>query len=162
RSRPISRPPCASSSSRGRPARRARSSWPDTMRPLLPDQYRDIVRRALAEHIGSGGVTTTATVGAGQRARGALLADADCVLAWADVAVEAFRQLEPTIQVVFRCTDGDRVTAGDSLGEVTGTARTLLIGERTALNFLQRLSGIATVAHRFVEAAGGRIIILDT
>src|SRR5690242_5769486 len=132
------------------------------MRPLLSDQYRDIVRRALAEDLGSGDVTTNATVRPDQRARGLFLAKADCVLAGLDVAVEAFRQLEPDVHAAFRKADGDGVTTGETFGEVTGAARTLLIGERTALNFLQRLSGIATMTRRFVDAAAGRITILDT
>jgi nicotinate-nucleotide pyrophosphorylase (carboxylating) len=132
------------------------------MRPLLPDEYRDIVRCALAEDLGPGDVTTNATVRPDQRARGVFLAKADCVLAGLDVAAETFRQLEPDVHAVFRKADGDRVTTGETFGEVTGSARTLLVGERTALNFLQRLSGIATMARRFVDAAAGRITILDT
>jgi nicotinate-nucleotide pyrophosphorylase (carboxylating) len=132
------------------------------MRPLLPDQYRDLVRRALAEDIGSGDVTTIATVAPDQQARGTFLAKSDCVLAGIDVALETFRQLEPGIRVAFRNGDGDRIKAGQPFGEVTGAARTLLVGERTALNFLQRLSGIATLARRFVDAAVARITILDT
>jgi nicotinate-nucleotide pyrophosphorylase (carboxylating) len=132
------------------------------MRPLLPEQYRDIVRCALAEDLGPGDVTTDATVRRDQRARGVFLAKADCVLAGLDVAVETFRQLEPDVHAVFRKADGDRVTTRETIGEVTGSARTLLVGERTALNFLQRLSGIATMARRFVDAAAGRITILDT
>ena len=132
------------------------------MRPLLPDQYRDLVRRALAEDIGAGDVTTNATVRQDQRARGTFLAKSACVLAGVDVALEAFRQLEPGVQAAFAKADGDRVKSGDALGSVTGSARTLLMGERTALNFLQRLSGIATAARRFVDAAAGRITILDT
>jgi nicotinate-nucleotide pyrophosphorylase (carboxylating) len=132
------------------------------MRRLLPDQYRDVVSRALAEDLGPGDVTTNATVGPHQRARGLFLAKADCVLAGVDVAVETFRQLEPDVHALFRKVDGDRVTAGETFGEVTGSARTLLVGERTALNFLQRLSGIATMTRRFVDAAAGRITILDT
>jgi nicotinate-nucleotide pyrophosphorylase (carboxylating) len=58
--------------------------------------------------------------------------------------------------------DGERCRAGETIGEVAGSARTLLVGERTALNFLQRMSGIATLAGRFVQAAGGRITVLDT
>jgi nicotinate-nucleotide pyrophosphorylase (carboxylating) len=123
------------------------------MRPLLPDQYRDSVRRALAEDIGAGDVTTQATVRPDQRARGIFLAKSDCVLAGVDVVVETFRQLEADVHVTFRKTDGDRVKAGESFGEVIGSARTLLVAERTALNFLQRLSGIATAARRFVDAA---------
>jgi nicotinate-nucleotide pyrophosphorylase (carboxylating) len=132
------------------------------MRPLPPDQYREIVRRALAEDLGSGDVTTDATVRPDQQARGVFLAKSDCVLAGVEVALEVFRQLESTVRVVFGNRDGDRVSAGDSFGEVIGSAHTLLIGERTALNFLQRLSGIATIARKYVDAAGGRITILDT
>ena len=148
------------------------------MRPLRPDQYRDIVGRALSEDLGSmegpggesqavhrawrGDVTTEATVSASQRARGIFLAKADCVVAGIDVALEAFRVIEPTIHVrVFRA-DGARALAGETIAEVHGLARTLLTAERTALNLLQRLSGIATLTRRFVDAADGRIIVLDT
>jgi nicotinate-nucleotide pyrophosphorylase (carboxylating) len=132
------------------------------MRRLLPDQYRDIVRRALAEDLGSGDVTTTVTVRPDQRARGVFLAKSDCVLAGVEVALETFRQLELGVASIFRKADGDPVKDGEAFGEVTGSARTLLSGERTALNFLQRLSGIATASRRFVDAAAGRITILDT
>lgn len=132
------------------------------MPPLPPDQYRDIVRRALAEDIGAGDVTTDATVASDQRARGVFLAKSDGVLAGVDVALETFRQLEPTIQSRLEIEDGHRVASGDTIGQVVGLARTLLTGERTALNFLQRLSGIATQARRFVDAAGGRIQVFDT
>jgi len=132
------------------------------MRPLRPEQYRDIVRRALDEDLGAGDVTTRATVGADERARGIFLAKADCVVAGVDVAREVFCQLEPAVYSAFGRRDGDRVASGETIGEVVGLARTLLVGERTALNFLQRLSGIATQARRFVEAAGGRITVLDT
>src|SRR3954471_1421271 len=132
------------------------------MRPLPPDAYRAIVRHALEEDIGSGDVTTTATVPAGQRARGIFLVKAPAVLAGIEVAVETFRQLEPLIGAEFSKRDGDRCEAGVEIGQVVGLARTLLVAERTALNFLQRLSGIATRARQFVDAAGGRITVLDT
>jgi nicotinate-nucleotide pyrophosphorylase (carboxylating) len=132
------------------------------MRHLSPDAYRDIVRRALAEDVGTGDVTTDATVPAGQRARGVLLAKSDCVLAGLDVAIEAFRQIEPDVQVSIAHGDGSRVTPGTEIGEIRGQARTLLVAERTALNILQRLSGIATLTRRFVDASGGRITVLDT
>ncbi len=130
--------------------------------PLDPIQYRDIVRQALAEDIGSGDITTDATVGPELRARGVFLVKAPCVIAGLEVALEAFRQLEPTINVTLHRQDGDRCQPGDALGEIVGSARTLLIAERTALNFLQRLSGIATRTSQFVAAAAGRIIVLDT
>jgi nicotinate-nucleotide pyrophosphorylase (carboxylating) len=124
--------------------------------------YRDLVRRALEEDVRDGDVTTDATVLPSLQARGVFLAKADCVIAGLDVAFEAFRQLEPGIRVQTRIADGSGCRPGDHLAEIHGSARTLLIGERTALNFLQRLSGVATRARRFVEAAGGRIVILDT
>lgn len=132
------------------------------MRPLPPELYQDIVRRALEEDVGSGDVTTEATVMPTQEARGIFLAKDDFVLAGIDVALEAFRQLQPDVKAAIRRQDGDRVVRGEAIADVTGRARTLVIGERTALNFLQRLSGIATVARRFADRARGRIVVLDT
>jgi nicotinate-nucleotide pyrophosphorylase (carboxylating) len=130
--------------------------------PLDPSDYRDIVRRALAEDVGGGDITTAATVRSDQRARGVFVVKADCVLAGLDVALEAFRQLDRGIEVTLRRLDGERCRAGEEIGGLDGPASALLIGERTALNFLQRLSGIATRTRQFVDAAGGRIVVLDT
>ena len=129
---------------------------------LSPEVYRDLVRRALEEDIQGGDVTTLATVPDRVRAHGIFLAKADCTVAGLDVAFEAFRQIEPAVRVTPRTRDGDRCATGDTIGVVDGSARALLAGERTALNFLQRLSGIATMARQFVDASGGRITILDT
>jgi nicotinate-nucleotide pyrophosphorylase (carboxylating) len=134
-----------------------------SLSPLDPRDYRDLVRLALEEDLGNvGDVTTEATVPAIARARGAFIANADCVVAGLDVAFECFRALDAAVRVVVRKGDGERCRAGETIGEVAGSARTLLVGERTALNFLQRMSGIATLAGRFVQAAGGRITVLDT
>ena len=133
-----------------------------TPNSLDPAHYRDIVRAALEEDVRDGDITTNATVSPALQARGVFLVKAGCVLAGLDVAFEAFRQLDPRIRVTVRKHDGDACSAGDEIAEVFGSARALLVGERTALNLLQRLSGIATRARRFVEAAGGRITILDT
>ena len=129
---------------------------------LRPESYQDIVRRSLAEDVGAGDVTTDATVPASQRARGTFLVKQACVLAGIDVAAEAFRQLEPGIEIHFGKTDGEACAVGEEIGEVVGLARTLLVAERTALNFLQRLSGVATRARAYVDASGGRITVLDT
>ena len=129
---------------------------------LPPAAYEDLVRRALAEDIGAGDVTTTATVEPDQRARGVFLAKADCIVAGLAVAIEAFRQLEPGVHVTVVKSDGERVHAGEAIAVVKASARTLLTGERTALNFLQRLSGIATMTRRFVDATRGGITVLDT
>ena len=130
--------------------------------PLAPEQYRDLVRRALEEDIGAGDLTTEMTVPAEQRARGVLLVKADCVIAGLDLVVEVFRQLDPGVSARLDRRDGERCARGDVAAEFVGQARALLAGERTALNFLQRLSGIATRTRQFVEAAGGRITVLDT
>jgi nicotinate-nucleotide pyrophosphorylase (carboxylating) len=130
--------------------------------PLDRALYSEIVRRALEEDIRDGDITTAATVASSQRARGVLLAKAPCVLAGLDVALEAFRQLDPTAEMTARKHDGERCVPGDEIAEVVGSAAALLTAERVALNFLQRLSGIATRARQFVDLTGGRITILDT
>jgi nicotinate-nucleotide pyrophosphorylase (carboxylating) len=133
-----------------------------TSRPLDPAEYRDLVRRALDEDVRGGDITTDATVAVGRQARGVVVAKERCVLAGIDVAAEAFRQLDPDLQCDVRKRDGDVCGAGEMIAVISGSARALLVAERTALNFLQRLSGIATRARAFVDAAAGRITILDT
>jgi nicotinate-nucleotide pyrophosphorylase (carboxylating) len=130
--------------------------------PLEPALYREIVRRALAEDLGWGDVTTEATVPTNLHARGVLVARCACVLAGLDVAAEAFRQLDPRVEFARKRSDGDACQPGETIADVVGFAAALLTAERTALNFLQRLSGIATLTRRFVDAAGGRLIVLDT
>jgi nicotinate-nucleotide pyrophosphorylase (carboxylating) len=130
--------------------------------PLDPGTYREVVRRALAEDLGWGDVTTEATVEAALRARGVIVAKCACVIAGLDVAAEAFRQLDPAAVITINQPDGTRVQHGDIVAEVRGAAGAMLTAERTALNFLQRMSGIATLTRAFVDAAGGRITILDT
>jgi nicotinate-nucleotide pyrophosphorylase (carboxylating) len=130
--------------------------------PLEPGLYREIVRRALAEDLGWGDVTTEATVGREQRARGVILAKSALVVAGLDLASETFRQLDPAVVFIAARRDGDECPAGAVLADVRGSAGPMLTAERTALNLLQRMSGIATMTRRFVEAAGGRITILDT
>jgi nicotinate-nucleotide pyrophosphorylase (carboxylating) len=124
--------------------------------------YRDLVRRALAEDIAGGDITTNAIFGQNDRARGTFLAKSPCTLAGIEVALEAFSQLDAGVDAVLHFRDGDECAAGATIGQVTGSARALLSGERTALNFLQHLSGIATMARQFVRAGGGAITILDT
>lgn len=131
-------------------------------RRLDPEAYRELVRQALTEDIGSGDITTEAIVPAGQRARGAFLVKQPCVIAGLDVAFEAFRQLDPDVVAKAFKRDGERSVASDVVAKVAGNAHALLAAERVALNFLQRLSGIATKARQFVDSAGGRITVLDT
>jgi nicotinate-nucleotide pyrophosphorylase (carboxylating) len=130
--------------------------------PLDPALYREVVRRALAEDLGWGDVTTEATVPPDVRARGVILVKSPCVIAGLDVAAETFRQLDPALTFACERSDGERCAAGDVVARLQGSAAQMLTAERTALNFLQRMSGIATLTRRFVDAAGGRIRILDT
>ncbi len=130
--------------------------------PLEPALYREAVRRALAEDLGWGDVTTEATVDTALRARGVILAKCDCVIAGLDIAAEAFRQLDPAAVFTKNVDDGQRCTSGATVAVVRGSAAAMLTAERTALNFLQRLSGIASVTRRYVDATGGAITILDT
>jgi nicotinate-nucleotide pyrophosphorylase (carboxylating) len=129
---------------------------------LAPEAYRQLVVAALAEDVGRGDVTSELTVAADQEGQGVMLAKADLVVAGLDIAAETFRQCDAGIVFKAHRQDGERCAAGTIVATVVGSARALLTAERTALNFVQRLSGIATEAARYVEAAGGRITILDT
>ena len=130
--------------------------------PLDPALYREIVRRALAEDLGWGDVTTEGTVSPDQRARGTILAKSACVVAGVQVAEEVFRQLDPAIAFHIRRSDSERCAPGDVIADARGSAAAMLTAERTALNLLQRMSGIATLTRAYVDAAGGSITVLDT
>lgn len=132
------------------------------LNPPGRDAYAGLIQAALAEDIGEGDVTSTVTIAQGLRARGTLLAKSPLVVAGLDLASETFRQLDPAIVFEVRWGDGAHVQPGDVIATVTGEGRALLTAERTALNILQRLSGIATLTSRFVTAAAGRITVLDT
>ena len=130
--------------------------------PELPADLANQVEAALREDLGSGDVTA-ALVPAAQRVRGSVVAREEAVLcgrAWAD---ETFRQLDQRVQLTWHAADGERVAAEQVIFAIAGPARPVLSGERTALNFLQLLSGTATATRRFVNAiAGTRCQILDT
>jgi nicotinate-nucleotide pyrophosphorylase (carboxylating) len=130
--------------------------------PLDAAHYRETVRRALAEDFGWGDVTTEATVTADARGRGTFLAKASCVVAGLDIAAEVFRQLDPAMTITVHHGDGSGCEPGTVIAVVDGLARPLLTAERTALNYLLRLSGIATITRRYVQVAAGRIVVLDT
>ena len=130
--------------------------------PLDPEAYRALVRHALAEDVGEGDVTTAGTVRPEQTARAVVIAKSRCVIAGLDVAAETFRQLDPDVHIVVHHPDGTLCKPGTEVAEIRGRAAALLTGERTALNFMQRLSGTATLARAFVDAAAGRITVLDT
>lgn len=136
---------------------------PLTTNMLNRKDIMPIIARALAEDVGDGDVTTKWTVPFAKRADAVIIAKADGVIAGLDVARWVFEAIDEAIAFAARAKDGACVGAGDVLAEVSGSARGLLTGERVALNFLQRMSGIATMTAQFVEAVQGtNAQILDT
>ena len=122
---------------------------------------RELVRRALDEDAAGDDITTLATVPEHLRGRARLLANQDAVIAGLDAFVACFRALDPGVEIKERRADGERVRAGDEVAVLEGPLRPILTAERTALNLVQRLSGVATLARAFVEAAPG-VQIRDT
>ena len=124
---------------------------------------RDVIARALAEDVGDGDVTTAATVPETTRARALITQKAPGAIYGLDVAMEVFRSLDPSMGVERLVSEGEWREGGGPVMRLEGSARAILTGERTALNFLQRLSGVATMAARCVHAvAGTGATILDT
>lgn len=136
------------------------------MAQLDPELVRGAVRQALAEDIGAGDITTDAIVPSEAKARAYIGAKQPCVVAGLDLVRAAFSELDSSFQFTSLRSDGDVCERGARACEFSGSARAILSGERTALNFLQRLSGIATLTRGFLEAIGGkggpRPTILDT
>ncbi len=128
------------------------------------DALDRLIDLALDEDLGAAGdVTTAALVPASARGRAELLAKERLVLAGADAFARVFQRLEATATVAFRYPDGARVDAGTVVASVSASLRTLLIAERTALNILQRVCGIATLAAQAAEAVRGtKCQVLDT
>jgi nicotinate-nucleotide pyrophosphorylase (carboxylating) len=126
-------------------------------------EVRELIARALAEDVGSGDVTTLALVDAASTASARIVARHEVVLAGVGIAGEVFRMADPALQVECLCPDGASVGAGTAVLRVEGPARALLTAERTALNLLQRMTGIATATEclvRIVTDYG--TLILDT
>ncbi|MFM2045405.1 MAG: nicotinate-nucleotide pyrophosphorylase [Pseudomonadota bacterium] len=135
-----------------------------TVTPLYPLMYEDLVRAALREDLGrAGDLSAAACVPAEARARAVLRARAPGVIAGLDPALLAFRLLDPGAAITVVAADGTAVPAGGTVAVVGGLARPILSAERTALNLLGRLSGIATQTAALVAAvAGTRALIADT
>jgi nicotinate-nucleotide pyrophosphorylase (carboxylating) len=131
--------------------------------PLKWEIVDPLIERALEEDIGPGDATTDSIIAAELKGEGRLLARSAGVIAGLPVFHRVFRILDPNVEIRETVHDGFRAAPGDALGSVRGSVRTLLKGERTALNFLQRLSGIATLTDAFVRAvAGTGCTVLDT
>jgi len=129
---------------------------------MEPDDY-DPIAAALREDIGKGDITTDFFVSEGLHASGRIVARESSVVAGTGTAAQIFRTIDPATDVQIVRPDGEAVAAGDIVIEVRGLARSILKAERVALNFLQRLCGIATLTRQFVDAVGDHPAkILDT
>lgn len=122
----------------------------------------DPIAIALAEDIGTGDLTSRYFVGSGSR-KGRIFAKEPAVAAGVETAAEVFQRVDPGLAVALVRSSGTRVEPGDTVLEIAGSTRSILTAERVALNFLQRLSGVATLTRRYVDAVGShRARILDT
>ena len=129
----------------------------------ITPSIQSLVERALAEDLGSGDVTTDCLIPPDIRGLGAIVAKTHGVIAGLEVALEVFRRSDPSVDIRVLMADGSQVAPGDVIAEVEGTVSGILKAERVALNFLQRLSGIATETSRYVRAVGGtKARILET
>jgi nicotinate-nucleotide pyrophosphorylase (carboxylating) len=130
--------------------------------PMKPNRY-DPIAAALKEDIGDGDITTEFFVPENLRATGRIITHEEAVVAGIGAATEVFRQVDPSTEIEISYHDGDNVDAGSVILEVRALARSILKAERVALNFLQRLCGIATLTRQFVDAVGNDSAkILDT
>jgi nicotinate-nucleotide pyrophosphorylase (carboxylating) len=126
-------------------------------------QLRSIVRRALDEDIGEGDLTTASTVPRRAMLKGKFVAKASGIVAGLEVVRETFRMLDKQVEFHPKVKEGARISEGQLLAKIRGKGRALLGGERVALNFFQRMSGIATMTRAFVDAVqGASAVILDT
>ena len=123
----------------------------------------DPIAIALAEDVGSGDITSEAFVPSTMQALGRIVARERAVVAGSETAAEVFRRIDPRLHIEVLQRDGTAMMGGETILEVRGAARSILTAERVALNFLQRLSGVATLTRHFVEGAGkSKAQILDT
>ena len=133
------------------------------MTETLPEEIIACLRRALDEDVGAGDATTNSIVPANASLKAEITAKQDGVVAGLDVAEKVFMLLDDRVSFRSQVTEGSTVKSGSILADLSGPARALLTGERTALNFLGRMSGIATLTRQFVDAvAGTPATILDT
>jgi nicotinate-nucleotide pyrophosphorylase (carboxylating) len=129
----------------------------------LPSEILAVIRTALAEDIGPGDVTTNSIIPPEAVMRGQIIAKQEGMIAGLDVAQAVYQELDPRVDFTPQVEEGTRVANGQVLALIAGRARSLLTAERTALNFLGRISGIATLTRAFVDAAAGtKAVILDT
>lgn len=131
---------------------------------LRGDLNLNLISLALAEDLGQqGDITSRAFIPAESVSRARIVAREECVASGLSIATEVFRQIDPQLEVHRCCAEGDRLATGDTLIELQGSTRSILSGERTALNFLGRLCGVATLSGRYADQVkGSKVTLLDT
>ncbi len=130
---------------------------------MNPFALTDIVALALQEDLGPGDLTSRLTIPQGTKGRASLVAREALILSGAAVAREAFRQVDESLKFELVAADGDHLEPGDVIARLDGLAASILTGERVALNFLMRLSGVATTTARYVAAAANpEVAVVDT
>jgi nicotinate-nucleotide pyrophosphorylase (carboxylating) len=135
----------------------------NSMTLLAFQQVKNLIQVAIEEDIGRGDVTTEGTIADNVRSRARLISKQELVLAGIDLFAEVYMVLDKAVHIRSHYQDGEVISARTEIAALEGTARSLLIGERVALNFLQRLTGIATLTHQYVEAVRGYpVAIVDT
>jgi nicotinate-nucleotide pyrophosphorylase (carboxylating) len=129
----------------------------------ITPSIKSIIERAIMEDLGHGDITTDSLIATEIQGMGTVLAKALGVIAGLDIALEVFRQVDPSVETRVFMVDGSEVRSGDVVAEVHGSIASILKGERVALNFLQRLSGIATATSIYVSAVQGtKALVIDT
>jgi nicotinate-nucleotide pyrophosphorylase (carboxylating) len=125
-------------------------------------QFLKVVKAALKEDIGRGDITTDPIVSQNEQALGVIIPKQDGILCGVEIAQMVFKEIDEKVDFQIKLKDGEQLSPGLTIATVLGPAAACLKGERTALNFLQHLSGIATLTRKFVDVAKGRVKILDT
>ncbi|MCZ6706049.1 MAG: carboxylating nicotinate-nucleotide diphosphorylase [Bacteroidetes bacterium] len=140
------------------------SNLPEFLSEFLSEDVLDLlIQRCLLEDVGTGDITSELIIESDQSAEGQFLAKGSGILAGLEVATRVFDQVDPSISLDWQLGDGSPIETGQEFGVITGPARAILTAERLALNFLQRMSGIATETARYVAAIeGSGAVILDT
>jgi len=133
------------------------------MEKKFPSEVSQLITMALEEDIREGDVTSLYFVPEERKAHGMIVGRADGIVAGLGIAEEVFRRVDPDLKLTIHASDGDRISQGEALIELEGSARSILTGERVALNFMQRLSGVASKTRLFVDLVKGtETAVLDT
>jgi nicotinate-nucleotide pyrophosphorylase (carboxylating) len=129
---------------------------------MLAEEYHALIDLALEEDLGKRGDITSRAIFTDESSSASLTSKDTGVLAGSGIFSAVYRRIDPKLEIRFLKQDGQLISSGERIAEIGGLVRSVLLGERTALNFLSFLSGVATLTRRYVETTGGKCVILDT